>query len=77
MTSQASSENPGKAPEDKDDPYLTITYECSNCDGKEYLELLEDLKARDDKTYPAGSIVCAKCKTPTMIKVYRWTKYKK
>ncbi len=60
----------------KDSRYLVESYECSNCHGREKLVLGEEMTAPGDKVYPTGSILCAKCRTPTMIKVYRWNKWK-
>jgi hypothetical protein len=57
--------------------YLEQTLECSNCGGIDKIVIEEQVVATGDKVYPSGSVLCAKCKTPTMIKVYRWTKWKK
>ncbi|RJP22110.1 MAG: hypothetical protein C4520_08615 [Candidatus Abyssobacteria bacterium SURF_5] len=56
--------------------YLQKTVECSNCGGTETLVLEEEVIAPGDKVYPTGTTLCAKCRTPTMVTVYRWTKYK-
>jgi hypothetical protein len=56
--------------------YLVESFECANCGGTENLVLEEEVTAEGDKVYPSGSVLCAKCRTPTMIKVYRWTKWK-
>ena len=56
--------------------YSVESLECSNCGGTEQLVIEEEIKAAEDKVYPSGSVLCAKCRTPTMIKVHRWTKWK-
>lgn len=56
--------------------YLEQRLECSNCGGLEKLVLEEEMKAQGDKVYPSGSVLCAKCRTPTMVAVYRWSKWK-
>ncbi|RJP69703.1 MAG: hypothetical protein C4532_10515 [Candidatus Abyssobacteria bacterium SURF_17] len=56
--------------------FLQQTLECSNCGGTDTLVIEEDIIAPGDKVYPTGSVLCAKCRTPTMVKVYRWTKWK-
>jgi hypothetical protein len=56
--------------------YLERTLECSNCGGTEKLELEEDITAPGDKVYPTGSVLCAKCRTPTMVSILRWSKWK-
>ena len=60
----------------KNSKYLNESMECSNCNGTEALVIEEDIKAPGDKVYASGSMLCAKCRTPTMVKVYRWTKWK-
>ncbi|MBI5114921.1 hypothetical protein HZA56_00445 [Candidatus Poribacteria bacterium] len=57
--------------------YLVQTLECSTCSGLDKIVLEEQVVVAGDKVYPSGSVLCAKCKTPTMINVYRWTKWKK
>ena len=56
--------------------YLEQTLECSSCGGTEELTITEEVVAPGDKVYPKGSRLCAKCRTPTMVKIYRWTKWK-
>ncbi len=56
--------------------YLTESLECSTCSGVDTIVTEEDIVAPGDKVYPSGSVLCAKCRTPTMVKVYRWTKWK-
>ena len=62
----------------KDDvsKYLTQTSECTNCAGQDKIVLDEQVDAPGDKVYPSGTTLCAKCRTPTMISVFRWTKWK-
>jgi hypothetical protein len=57
-------------------PYFQRTLECSSCGGTEKIVLEEPVVVTGDKTYPAGSVLCAKCHTPTMVTIYRWTKWK-
>jgi ribosomal protein L44E len=56
--------------------YLDLTLECANCRGADKIVLDEQVEAPGDKVYPSGTTLCAKCRTPTMVKVYRWTKWK-
>ena len=56
--------------------YLDESMECSNCGQTETIVIEEDITAPGDKVYARGSLLCAKCRTPTMVKVYRWTKWK-
>jgi len=56
--------------------YLTERLECSNCSGTETIVIEEEITAPGDKVYASGSRLCAKCRTPTMVKVYRWNKWK-
>lgn len=56
--------------------YLLRTLECSNCGGAEKIVIEEEIIVPGDKVYPSGSVLCAKCRTPTMVEVYRWTKWK-
>ncbi|NQU09008.1 MAG: hypothetical protein HQ583_10620 [Candidatus Abyssubacteria bacterium] len=63
------------ADKDNASKYLEQTMECSNCGGGEKVVLEEEVVAPGDKVYPSGSVLCAKCRTPTMVKVYRWTKW--
>ena len=58
------------------DEYLEEGLECTNCAGTDKIVLEEEVTAPGDKIYPSGSVICAKCKTPTMVNVYRWTKWK-
>lgn len=60
----------------KNPKYFAMSLECSNCNGTEKIVIEEDIVAPGDKVYPSGSVLCAKCRTPTMVKVYRWTKWK-
>ena len=55
---------------------LERTLECSACGGTETIILEEDVIASGDKVYPSGSALCAKCRTPTMVTVYRWNRKK-
>jgi len=57
--------------------YLEQTVECANCGGADKLVIEEEIVAEGDKVYPGGSVLCAKCRTPTMVRIYRWTKWKK
>jgi hypothetical protein len=57
--------------------YLEQTVECSNCGGADKLVIEEEIVAEGDKVYPSGAVLCAQCRTPTMVKIYRWTKWKK
>ena len=57
--------------------YLEQTMECSNCGGANKLVIEEEIVAEGDKVYPPGSVLCAKCRTPTMVRVSRWTRWKK
>jgi hypothetical protein len=63
---------------EKDDAskYLTQTFECTSCAGQDKIVLDEQVTAPGDKVYPSGTTLCAKCRTPTMISVLRWTKWK-
>jgi hypothetical protein len=56
--------------------YLVQSLECTNCGGTEKIVIEQEIVAPGDKVYPSGSMLCAKCRTPTMVKVYRWTKWK-
>lgn len=56
--------------------HLTETLECASCGGRDKLVLEEQVTAPGDKVYPSGTTLCAKCRTPTMVRVYRWTKWK-
>ena len=56
--------------------YLVQTLECSSCGGAEKIVIEENIVAEGDKVYPSGSVLCAKCRTPTMVRTYRWTKWK-
>lgn len=56
--------------------YLEETLECAACGGKDRIVLEEEITVADDKVYASGTTLCAKCRTPTMVKVYRWTKWK-
>lgn len=56
--------------------YLEQSAECANCGGAEKMVLEEEVRADGDKVYPSGTVLCAKCRTPTMVTVYRWTKWK-
>ncbi|GAB4344901.1 MAG: hypothetical protein Kow0099_24710 [Candidatus Abyssubacteria bacterium] len=64
-------ESSNKQPE-----HLEQRLECTNCGGLETIVLEEEMKAQGDKVYPSGSVLCAKCRTPTMVLVYRWNKWK-
>ncbi len=55
---------------------LTKTLECTNCGGTDKIVIEEEIAVTGDKVYPSGSVLCAKCRTPTMAVVYRWTKWK-
>jgi hypothetical protein len=55
--------------------YLEETPECSNCGGADKIVIEEEVVAPGDKVYPSGSVLCAKCRTPTMVNVYRWNKW--
>jgi hypothetical protein len=59
-----------------DSRYLEKTRQCTNCGGDDTIVLQEEFVAPGDKVYPGGTVLCAKCRTPTMITVYRWTKWK-
>ncbi len=59
-----------------DSRYLEKTQQCANCGGGDKIVLQEEIVAPGDKVYPSGAVLCAKCRTPTMITVYRWTKWK-
>lgn len=59
-----------------DSTHLERTLECSACAGTETIVLEEDVVTSGDKVYPSGTVLCARCRTPTMITVYRWTKWK-
>ncbi len=61
---------------DEASKYLTQNLECTNCAGREKIVLDEQVTAPGDKVYPSGTTLCAKCRTPTMINVLRWTKWK-
>ncbi len=56
--------------------HLVQTRECTNCGGSDEIVLEEKVVAPGDKVYPGGTVLCAKCRTPTMVAVYRWTKWK-
>lgn len=56
--------------------FLQKTLECSNCGGTEAIVIEEEVVAAGDKVYPTGTTLCSKCRTPTMVTVYRWTKWK-
>ena len=56
--------------------HLEQTLECSNCGGAEKLVIEAEIIAEGDKVYPSGSVLCAKCRTPTMVRIYRWNKWK-
>ena len=60
----------------KNPEHLTSSLECSNCNGTEAIVIEENVVAPGDKVYPRGSVLCSKCRTPTMVSVYRWTKWK-
>lgn len=63
--------------EEKDSSkYLTENLECANCGGSDTIVLKEQVTAPGDKIYPSGMTICAKCRTPTMVKIYRWNKWK-
>ncbi len=68
-----SSERQDKADASK---HLVHTLECSNCGGVDKIVIEEEVVAPGDKVYPSGSVLCARCRTPTMVNVYRWTKWK-
>ena len=59
----------------KESKYLSQTQECANCGGREKIVLEEEVVAPGDKVYPDGTVLCAKCRTPTMVTVYRWKKW--
>lgn len=59
-----------------DSQFLQQSLECSNCGGTERIVIEEAVVVSNEKVYPSGSVLCAKCKTPTMVTVYRWTKWK-
>jgi len=56
--------------------YLEETLECAACGGRETIVLDEEMTVPGDKVYTTGTTLCAKCRTPTMVRVYRWTKWK-
>ncbi len=56
--------------------YLAKTLECTNCGGTDKIVVDEEIVVTGDKVYPSGAVLCAKCRTPTMAVVYRWTKWK-
>lgn len=56
--------------------HLVKTLECTNCGGADKIVIEEEIVVAGDKVYPSGSVLCAKCRTPTMAVVYRWTKWK-
>jgi len=56
--------------------YLEETLECASCGGRKTIVLDEEITVPGDKVYATGTTLCEKCRTPTMIKVYRWTKWK-
>lgn len=60
----------------KSSKYLEQTLECTNCGGTEKVVIEEDVTAPGDKVYLSGSVLCAQCRTPTMVTIYRWTKWK-
>jgi len=62
--------------QDKDvSKYLEQTLECTNCGGMEKIVLEEEETVPGDKVYASGTVLCSKCRTPTMVNVYRWTKW--
>jgi ribosomal protein L37E len=56
--------------------YLVETLECAACGGVDTIVLEEEQSVADDKVYASGTTLCAKCRTPTMVKIFRWTKWK-
>jgi len=62
--------------EASDSKYLEKTFECVACGGRETIVLDEEMPVPGDKVYARGTTLCAKCRTPTMVKIYRWTKWK-
>ena len=56
--------------------YLEERLECAACSGLDTIVLEEEEAVADDKVYASGTTLCAKCRTPTMVKIYRWTKWK-
>jgi hypothetical protein len=56
--------------------YLEETLECAACGGMDTIVLKEEQAVADDKVYASGTTLCSKCRTPTMVKIQRWTKWK-